>query len=85
MFELVHGSLKCDGIRALLATKNIFCQSRHKAILAKAAAVSLEVAEVSAFLADEGGARRSAVATMKKRPNDGTTQTTLPVVKRVRV
>ena len=85
VFELVHGSLKCDGIRALLATKNIFCQSRHKAILAKAAAVSLEVAEVSAFLADEGGARRSAVATMKKRPNDGTTQTTLPVVKRVRV
>ena len=71
--------------RALLATKNILRQSRHKAILAKAAAVSLEVAEVRAFLSDEGGARTSAAAAAKKRPHGGTLQTTLPVVKRPRV
>ena len=58
---------------------------RGMAALAKAAAVSLEVRDVRAFLADEGGARTSIAAAAKKRPNDGTRQTTLSEVKRPRV
>ena len=85
VFELVHGNLRCDELRALLAAKGIHCQSRNKAALAKAAAVSLEVAEVRAFLADEGGARTSAAAAAKKRPRDGAIQTTLPALKRTRM
>jgi hypothetical protein len=49
VFELVHGNLRCDELRALLAAKGILCQSRTKAALAKAAAVSLEVRDVRAF------------------------------------
>ena len=83
-FELVHGNLRCDELRALLAAKGIFCHGRSKAALAKAAAVSLEVADVRAFLADEGGARTAAQAA-KKRSHDGTVQTTLPLAKHPRV
>ena len=78
VFELVHGNLKCDEVRALLAGKGIHCHGRTKAALAKAAAVSLEVRDVQAFLADEGGVRTSSAAASKKRPHDGTIQTTLP-------
>jgi hypothetical protein len=85
VFELVHGSLRCDELRALLAAKGILCQGRNKGALAKAAAVSLDVAEVKAFMADEGGARTRAAQAAKKRPHDGTIQTTLPVAKQVRV
>ena len=85
VFELVHGNLRYDELRALLAAKGIHCQGRTKAALAKAAAVSLEVRDVRAFLADEGGARTSAAAAAKKRPNDGTIQTTLFEAKRPRV
>ena len=86
VFELVHGNLRCDELRALLAAKGILCQGgRTKAALAKVAAVSLEVADVRAFLADEGGARTGAAAASKKRPNYGTIQTTLPVAKQSRV
>ena len=85
VFELVHGNLRCDELRALLAAKGILCRSRNKAALAKTAAVSLAVAEVRAFLADEGGARTSGAAAARKRPDNGAIQTTLPVVKRPRV
>ena len=85
VFELVHGNLKCDEVRALLAGKGIHCHGRTKAALAKAAAVSLEVRDVQAFLADEGGVRTSSAAASKKRPHDGTIQTTLPLGKRSRV
>ena len=40
VFELVHGNLRCDDIRTLLAAEGILCQGRTKAALAKAAAVS---------------------------------------------
>ena len=85
VFELVHGNLRCDELRALLAAKGIFCQGRNKAALAKAACVSLEVAEVRAFLADEGGARTSAAQAARKRPRDGSIQMTLSEAKKMRV
>ena len=85
VFELVFGNLRCDEVRALLAAKGIHCQGRTKAALAKAAAVSLEVRDVRAFLADEGGARTSIATAAAKRPHDGTIQTTLPVAKHPRV
>ena len=46
----------------------------------------MNVADVRAFLADEGGVRTSAAAAKTRRPqDDGTTQTTLPALKRTKM
>ena len=84
VFELVQRSLKCERISALFSARGVRCQSRKKAALAEAAAVSLKVADDRAFLPDEGGVRTGAAAAAKKRPRDAMIQTVLSVVKEAR-